>query len=933
MTTRGTLSRILAAPALAAGLAAALLAAPPRPGRAASAPPAPAATAPASQAEAVRKAIEARPEVKEQLPPELRGKLEAAESQAPQEAPPAAPPLAVLPPPGPAYDWRTSTYVGGLFASRLREAERRALPHFGHEIFAPRPGGAAVLENMPVAPAYVIGPGDEVVVRLWGRMEGTHRMAVDRDGKIFFPKIGSLYVAGKTFGELKSFLRSRVATIAEVSSDVTLGRLKGISVSVVGEVRAPGWYNVSSLNTALQALYLAGGVRDIGSLRRIELRRGGEVAGTIDLYDLLLKGDSGSDARLLQGDTIFVPVVGRLAAIAGEVRRPAIYELRDEGTLLDLVRMAGGFAPSAYKKRVQVERLEGNLAKVVLDADAEALERDNRAFGLSDGDLVRVLPIVFADVNTVTLEGNVARPGKYELKQGMTVSGLLPDAGAFLPDTHFDYALLTRLVPPEMRKEVVPLDLRAIVLEKKAEADVPLQPRDTLTVFARAAFRDQPRATISGEVRRPGTFELGKGARVADLVKLAGDLARTASLPQAEILRVDANRDYHALYFDLGKAMAGDEKENLALQDEDQVRVHSIHEAKYRKTVTAAGEVNAPGDYVLTEGMRLGDLLFRAGGFREGAYAREAELVRRKVAEGGELVTTETIRVFPERAAAGDNTSDVPLREYDLLTVRRIPDWGEKIAVTLSGEVRFPGTYAARKGERLSSVLARAGGPTPDAYLKAAQFTRVATRKAQQEAIDKLVDDLELEVAQKSQAVSAALDKEDAEVSKQLLEARRGLIAQLRKTKAKGRVIIRLAAAGKLRGTSADILLEDGDRLEIPGKTNVVNVVGRVYNPTGVVYDPAADRVGDYLDRVGGPTASADRDHIFLIRADGSVATGENADGGLLGGGLMGARVEPGDAIVVPEKLIETRLMKDVKDITQILYQIAVTAGVLIVVF
>ncbi len=312
---------------------------------------------------------------------------------------------------------------------------------------------------------------------------------------------------------------------------------------------------------------------------------------------------------------------------------------------------------------------------------------------------------------------------------------------------------------------------------------------------------------------------------------------------------------------------------------------------------------------------------------------REAELVRREIGPGGDLVKTETIVVSPERAVSGDRSGDIPLKEYDLLVVRRIPDWAGKIEATLSGEVRFPGTYAARKGERLSSLVARAGGFTPDAYLKAAQFTRVSTQKDQQEAIDKLIEDLELEVAQKGQEVTGVLDKEDVEANKQLLEARRAIIAQLRKTRAKGRVIIRLAAAEKMAGTSADILLEDGDRLEVPRKTNVVNVVGRVYNPTGVVYDPAADRVRDYLDRVGGPTASADRDHIFLIRADGSVATGETADGGFLGGGLLGARVEPGDAIVVPEKLLRTRLMKDVKDITQILYQIAVTAGVLIVAF
>ncbi len=860
------------------------------------------------------------------------------------------------------YDWKSSTYVGNLFLKRLTEEESGKLIHFGHEIFNPTPGTATILENMPVGPGYVVGPGDEIIVKLWGRVEGTHRMVVDRDGKILFPKIGSLYVAGKTFEEMKTFLKAKVSTIAEVSSDVTLGQMKGIRVSVVGEVRSPGWFNVSSLHTALQALSMAGGVKDIGSLRRILIHRGGKAVEEIDLYDFLLRGDSRSDIRLLQADTIFVPVVGNLAAIAGEVRRPAIYELRQEKTLLDLVKMAGGFAPSAYKKRVQVERLEGHVAKIVLDADADELEKSGKGFDLSDGDIVRVLPIVHADINAVTLEGNVSRPGKYELKPGMTVGSLLPDLDAFLPETYFDYALLTRLIPPEMRKEVIPVNLREIVLEKKQGADVALLPFDTLKVFPRSAFRDVPKASISGEVRMarppagkaPGidnqspagrltgetrldsavlSFEIHAGARVADLVKMAGGLTRLAYPGRAEIVRVDENRNFRTIYFDLGKAISGDPKENILLENEDYVRIHSVWETKYRKTVSVAGEVNAPGEYILTDGMRLSDLIFKAGGFKEGAYVREAEIIRRVIATGGDLAKTQTMVVSPEQAIAGDKPQDIPLQEYDYLVIRRIPDWGEKIQVALSGEVRFPGEYVVRKGERLSSLVSRAGGFTANSYLKAAQFTRASTQKAQQEAIDKMIEDLEMEVAQKAQAGGAALDKEDIEANKELLNARRSLIAQLRKAKAKGRVVIRLAEAEKLKGSAADILLEDGDRLEVPRKMNVVNVVGRVYNPTGVVYDPASDRLEDYLKMVGGPTASADREHIFLIKADGSVLTRDNTGGGFLQGGLMSARVEPGDSIVVPEKLIQTRLMKDIKDITQILYQIAVTAGVLIVAF
>ena len=432
------------------------------------------------------------------------------------------------------------------------------------------------------------------------------------------------------------------------------------------------------------------------------------------------------------------------------------------------------------------------------------------------------------------------------------------------------------------------------------------------------------------------TFEIQAGTRVADLVKMAGGLTRFASLDRAEIVRVDADRVYHTIYFDLGKALEGDPAENFLLQSEDRVRIHSLLETRYRKTVTASGEINNSGEYVLTQGMRLSDLLFKAGGLKESAYTAEAEIVRRQVTPRGDLVKTQTMIVYPDKALRGEAAADIPLREYDLLVVRQIPDWSQKVVVTLSGEVQFPGAYAAKKGERLSSVIARAGGFTKDAYLKAALFTRVSTQKTQQEAIDKLIEDLELEVAQKGQQVGGALDKEDIEANRELVASRRALIAQLKKTRAKGRVIIRIVGSGRVEGTLGDVLLEDGDRLDVPMKMNVVNVVGRVYNPTGVVFDPARDTVGYYLRLVGGPTESADRDHIFLLKADGSVVTQATSDTGFFAfgeKGLLNAKVEPGDSILVPEKLVQVRLMKDVKDITQILYQIAVATGVLILAF
>jgi protein involved in polysaccharide export with SLBB domain len=741
------------------------------------------------------------------------------------------------------YDWKQSVYVSNLFLPRLDNVVAERLVHFGHALFDPRPESEQPLlgDTYPVSDDYLIGPGDEIIVKLWGRMEGTHRLRVDRDGKIFFPKLGSMYVAGKTFGELKSYLRRRVGAIAEVRTDISLGEVKGFQVSLLGEVTAPGRYQVSSFHTVLQALTLAGGIKDIGSFRRVHVKRGGATVLDLDIYDFLLQGDITHDIRLQAGDAVFVPVAGPLVAVVGEVRRQAIYELKGEKTIGELVSMAGGLSPSAYTRRVQVERLEENRARVVVDLNLDDAEKSLTEFALQDGDILRILSVLEEEENIVRVEGNVQRPGMYEWLPGLTVGSLIPDEKFFLPETYLDYALITRLVGPEQRKEAIAVDLRKIVVERNTGADVELKPRDTLMVYNESAFRELRTATVGGEVRDPGEYEIHPGMRVSDLVMMGGGLTTDAYLEEAELSRLDETKHSLIQEIDLGKALGGEEAHDLLLQDRD------------------------------------------------------------------------------------------------LLMVRPVPYLQEVRYVTVKGEVRSPGIYAARKGERLSSILRRAGGLTPEAFLPGTVFTRVSVQKRQQELIDRTVEQLEQEVARTAAKEGAtALDVEDVAAQKQALEAQKLLLDRLKRVRALGRVIVRLKEPNKLEGTENDLLVENGDVLEIPRAAEVVNVLGRVYNPTAVVYNPSQDTAGYYLRKVGGPTEDADKKHIFVVKSDGSVMTKETAGEGLWFFGqddFLNTRVGPGDAIVVPEKLVFTRLMKDVKDITQILFQIAVSAGVVIAAF
>ncbi|MBP2676017.1 MAG: polysaccharide export protein [Deltaproteobacteria bacterium] len=795
-----------------------------------------------------REILRANPELRQYLPPKLREELE--DGTAPQEGsvaepgPPSKPPAGkpVAKPEGPekvapnAFDWRKSVYVSRLFQSRLTDNEAQQLTFFGHELFDPRAEVSQMGDTLPSPDDYVVGPGDELIVKLWGRMEGTHRLRVDRDGKVFIPKMGPLSVAGKTLGDVKTLLRNKFGTVAEVQSDVSIGQMKGFLVSVIGEVQSPGRIQVSSFHTALQAIAMAGGIKDIGSLRRLQVKRGQETVKEIDVYDFLLQGDVTHDIRLRSGDAVFVPVVGPLVAVAGEVRRQAIYELKGEKTIREVIETAGGLAPSAYKRRVQVERLEGNRNRVVIDLNLEEASATLSSFRLQDGDILRILALLPETENMVEVSGNVRRPGKYEWKEGLTVGALVPDEKFFLPDTFLDYALITRLIGPERRKEILPVNLRKIVVERDAASDVPLMPMDNLTVYNRSAFREFMVATVNGEVRKPGTKEILSGTTVSDLVKLGGDLTRDASLEEAELSRLAEDRQNTIIIkINLQRALAGDASQNLVIQDQDH------------------------------------------------------------------------------------------------LTIRPIPDLQESRYITVKGEVRSPGVYAARKGERLSSILQRAGGFTKDAFLRGAIFTRVSVQKRQQEILERMINQMEQDVIRTSaKEATVASDKEDVEAQKQALEVRKLLILRLKSVRPAGRIIVHLSDPTKVEGTESDLVIESGDQLTIPPTPEVVNVLGRVYNPTGVVFNPAASTVGYYLRKVGGPTADADRDHIFVVQADGSVLTKDTNQGFWMMGdsGLMSAKLEPGDAIVVPEQLVFSRTMKDVKDITAIMMQLAVTLGV-----
>jgi polysaccharide export outer membrane protein len=732
-----------------------------------------------------------------------------------------------------------------LLAGQTPQPER-FLRQFGYDLFRQAPTTFAPVTNVPVGPDYVIGPGDSLNIVLWGGVQAAYQVTVDRNGAITVPRLGVVQVWGLTLEQLRPFLRQRFEEFyPDFQMAVTLGELRTIRVFVVGEVRQPGAYTVSSLSTIINALFASGGPTKNGTLRHIQLVRRGAVVHRLDLYNFLLRGDKSQDRTLQSGDTIFVPVIGPVAGVAGNVKRPAIYEITPRTTLQGLLHLAGGVTPIGYLQRLQVERIIANEKKIVVDLDLSVSRHDRRwQTPITDGDLVQVFAIVPTLENVVQLEGHVVRPGRYELKPGMRLHDLVTSYDDLLPEPYLAYADIVRLVEPDLHREIIP--------------------------------------------------------------------------------------------FNLGALLAGDPAQNLVLHPQDMVRIYSQETFVDRPVATVQGEVRQPGMYPLLGGMRVRDLVFRAGGLKRLAYLVKAELTRHTISQGGDVV--ERLEIDLGRAMSGDPEHNVVVEDLDQLVVRRIPDINLQRTVEILGEVRFPGTYPIQKGERLSSVLRRAGGFTVEAYLRGAVFTRQSAKAEQQKRLQELIREEEQALLAVSAAeAETALSTEEVAGRRQALEARRQLLERLRAIEPDGRVVVRLRPLEAFTGSAQDIALETGDRLMIPETPKYVNVVGEVYNRTALIYESGND-IAHYLEKVGGLKPQANEKEVYLVQVDGTVMSNTQdqfvilqADGRTTYvGDFFAVEPQPGDTIVVPRKVKTPATLRNTRDIVQIVFQTLSSVGVVL---
>lgn len=616
------------------------------------------------------------------------------------------------------------------------------ISQFGYDLFAKPPATFAPALYVPVGPDYVVGPGDGIKIDVWGRFEGSWNVVVNSDGNISLPKAGVFGVTGLSFNELKELLHKKLSKYyTGFEMNVSMGPLRTIQVYVVGNAQRPGAYTISSLSTIINALFEGGGPSKTGSMRNIQVKRNGRTVVTFDLYDFLLRGDKTKDLRLMPEDVIFIPPAGPLVGIAGTVKTPAIYELKGETRLLDLIEMAGGITSTAFKGRVQMQRTEDHHSRTMFEGDLLDIEKKpEKNFVLQDGDMAKIFTVVDT-ASRVVITGAIANPGEYGVNPGVT--------------------------------------------------------------------------------------------KISDIISLAGGLLYYSS-EQVEVTRV---------------------------------------------TVTQTGP------------------------------------------------KTDIFRIDLAKAAADDPQHNLPLQMNDYLLVRSVPEWNLYRTVSLTGEVRFPGTYTFKQGETLSSLIERAGGFTTRAYLRGAVFTRERVREQQQRQINEMAERLERELSGSGTAqVATASGPDDARMVQLELEQKRQFIAQLKATRAKGRIALNITEMATFRGSAYDIELEQGDIISVPSDPKTVQVIGSVYNQSAFVYERSKE-YAYYVNLAGGYTTNADKGNTFILQANGTAI---KAGGSFLG---FGERLNSGDTVVVPEQIERVAWMRNIKDITQIMYQIAVTAGVLLVVF
>jgi protein involved in polysaccharide export with SLBB domain len=794
------------------------------------------------------------------------------------------------------------------FQQMVANSLGKTLPIYGSKLFRNPPSTFAPLNMVPVTPDYVIGPGDELLVQVWGQITLNDRFTVDRSGSIYIPQVGTLHVAGLPFASLQEYLKAQLGRVfRNFDLNVNMGQLRSIQVFVVGQARRPGSYTISSLSTLINALFVTGGPTPQGSMRHIQLKRGGKVVVDFDLYDLLLRGDKSKDAQLLPGDVIYIPPVGPQVAVAGSVNAPAIYELKsvDSTTAGEVLEMAAGVTNVASGQTVRLERVDEHRLRSMTQI---SLDAQGKATVLRDGDLLELIAVVSQYKDAVTLRGNVANPGRYTWRAGMRVRDLLPDKDAlitrdyWLKRSQLGQPLLT-YIPTCL--PTTPFGIPGL------RYGIPFGEEGENPNWRYSSTRNPNLIGLPFGNGESGSYPTNDGGTDGGL-----DCAR---IPESDTSASGTNDRYTPSIPPSGTASGNNNlQQNSVLQNaagSNQTSATSASVGSTNVLSSSAGQFKPRNDVKLIEP----DI--------DWSYA----VVERQSKEN--LTTS----LFPfnlgKLVLEGDTSQNLELLPGDVVTIFsqadiRVPQAQQTKYVRLEGEVVSAGVYSVLPGETLRHLVERAGGLSPNAYLYGAEFTRESTRRFQQQRLNEYIDQITLQISTNTtNSASRAISAQDTAALATAQQRNQSVIDSLRQIRATGRIVLELSVDSTNVSQIPDLPLEDGDRFIVPRIPSTVSVDGAVYNQNSFMYDPSR-RVGGYIRLAGGVNRDADKNRAYVIRASGSVLSKQYSSS-LRGNDFDSLHIYPGDTVVIPLNLQKGQTLKTIVSIAQIVGQLglAIAAG------
>lgn len=673
-------------------------------------------------------------------------------------------------------DLNDPTYFSGPSADGNTAINAETDSVFGRDIFRNRDLTFEPSLNLATPRNYKLGPGDEVIIDIYGANQATIQDVISSEGSINIEVLGPVYLSGKTVDEANAFLRKKLSTIyagldneeSKTEMVLSLGETRSITINVLGEVNVPGTYTLSGFASAFHALYSAGGIKDPGSIRKIKVTRRGKTISTIDAYDFIMNGNSQSNIRLEDGDAVIVPAYTNLVKLDGQVKRPMYFEMKEGETMQNLLDYAGGFSKGAYTQNITVIR-QGATNYEVLSVESS----EYNTFKIKEGDEVTVSKLLERYQNRINLRGAVVQPGIYQLSTKLySVKTLIDRAGGLQPEAFTSRAVLHR-EKNDRSLEVVSVDLRGIL---------------------------------------NGTTQ------------------------------------------------------DIILKNNDELFIPSINDMKEYETVQIRGEVANPGMYPYADNTTLEDLVMMAGGLNAGASYARVDISRRITDQNGTEANNEISKIYTFALKEGfviDGTPGFVLEPYDEVIVRSSPSYTTQRFVSVTGEANFTGDFAmTERDERLSELVKQAGGITKFAYAEGARLVRrmTETERKQMEAV--------LNMAKQGRDSIALSDKELG---------------------TEYYVAIELNKALENPGSHYDLVLREGDRLEIPTYSNIVRVSGAVQSPNAITYRPN-ENYKHYIEEAGGFAYRARKRHAYVIHMNGHISKARKG------------KIEPGSEIIVPSK-------------------------------